>query len=388
MASSGVDLTVIGDQLIGRIQSDPADAISLMSLSRVLLAKDLDASLATQAMALSLRQLYHLPAAVEAAGQSAGLRLLALMSPGDQTSNTPIEFVLDGSDVALDLLYVSKDLPFPESIPDHDILFVGIGESAESRPVLIELVQRLSTWPRPVINRPERILSMSRDGACELLKGAAGIDMPLSARVSRQTMELIGSGEISISSVLEDGQFPLIVRPIGSHMGHGLARLETTAAVAAHLQASDDSEFYLSRYVDYSGPDGLFRKYRVMLIEGRPFASHLAIADNWIVHYQKAGMEDSIDKRAEEERFMVNFDEDFGQRHKLALDAIHSRAKLDYIGLDCSETRDGRMLIFEVDNAMLVHAMDPVDLFPYKQPAMQKIFTAFRQMLSNHLKDK
>ena len=79
MASSGVDLTSIGDNLIGRIQSDPADANSLMSLSRVLLAKSLDASLATQAMALSLRQLYHLPAAVE----PAGLRLLALMSPGD-----------------------------------------------------------------------------------------------------------------------------------------------------------------------------------------------------------------------------------------------------------------------------------------------------------------
>ncbi len=30
---------------------------------------------------------------------------------------------------------------------------------------------------------------------------------------------------------------------------------------------------------------------------------------------------------------------------------------------------------------MVVHAMDPVDLYPYKPPAMRKLFAAFRAML-------
>jgi hypothetical protein len=30
---------------------------------------------------------------------------------------------------------------------------------------------------------------------------------------------------------------------------------------------------------------------------------------------------------------------------------------------------------------MTVHAMDPADIFPYKQPQMRKVFRAFRQML-------
>jgi len=38
---------------------------------------------------------------------------------------------------------------------------------------------------------------------------------------------------------------------------------------------------------------------------------------------------------------------------------------------------------FEIDNAMVVHAMDPVDMYPYKKPTMQKVFNAFRQMLEN-----
>lgn len=49
--------------------------------------------------------------------------------------------------------------------------------------------------------------------------------------------------------------------------------------------------------------------------------------------------------------------------------------------MDCAETEDGRLLVFEIDTAMLVHAMDPEDLYPYKKPAMRRLFAAFREML-------
>ncbi|HEX4327269.1 MAG TPA: hypothetical protein VH105_10640, partial [Burkholderiales bacterium] len=49
--------------------------------------------------------------------------------------------------------------------------------------------------------------------------------------------------------------------------------------------------------------------------------------------------------------------------------------------IDCAETADGRLLVFEVDPAMVVHALDPVDLYPYKPAAMHKLFAAFRAML-------
>jgi hypothetical protein len=40
-------------------------------------------------------------------------------------------------------------------------------------------------------------------------------------------------------------------------------------------------------------------------------------------------------------------------------------------------------LVFEVGTAMIVHAMDPPDLFPYKRPQMEKVFQAFQTMLHN-----
>jgi hypothetical protein len=33
---------------------------------------------------------------------------------------------------------------------------------------------------------------------------------------------------------------------------------------------------------------------------------------------------------------------------------------------------------------MIVHAMDPPDMFPYKAPQMHKVFDAFHAMLHNH----
>ncbi|NCN23651.1 MAG: RimK family alpha-L-glutamate ligase, partial [Gallionella sp.] len=43
----------------------------------------------------------------------------------------------------------------------------------------------------------------------------------------------------------------------------------------------------------------------------------------------------------------------------------------------------GKLLIFEVDSCMIVHAIDPVEVFPYKQPQMRKLFDAFTAMLSH-----
>ena len=73
--------------------------------------------------------------------------------------------------------------------------------------------------------------------------------------------------------------------------------------------------------------------------------------------------------------------EDFARRHHDVLLSIAQRTELEYVGIDCGETPDGELLVFEVDSGMTVHAMDPVNLFPYKQAQMRKVFRAFRQML-------
>jgi hypothetical protein len=99
-----------------------------------------------------------------------------------------------------------------------------------------------------------------------------------------------------------------------------------------------------------------------------------------------AGMVESAPKRAEEARFFERFDDDFARRHHDALLSIAQSLELEYVGIDCGETPDGKLLVFEVDSGMTVHAMDPVDLFPYKQPQMRKVFRAFREMLIDRMR--
>ena len=64
-----------------------------------------------------------------------------------------------------------------------------------------------------------------------------------------------------------------------------------------------------------------------------------------------------------------------------ALGAIVARISLDYFIVDCAETRDGRLLVFEADNTAIVHDMDPPEVFPYKSPQMRRIFDAFAAMI-------
>jgi len=100
-----------------------------------------------------------------------------------------------------------------------------------------------------------------------------------------------------------------------------------------------------------------------------------------MIYYLNANMHESEAKRAEEAQFMEHFDDDFSRRHAAALTALAERVGLDYFGIDCAETPDGRLLVFEADVAMIVHAMDRSDLFPYKTTQMRKVFAAFRAML-------
>ena len=114
MAFRGVDLTPLGQTLIARAQADPGDADALMDLSVVLqLKQSRELALATQAQALALRQLYHLPAA----DGTPAIRLLAFMAPGDMMANAPLDFLLQDSDVALDMLYLVPGMPFPPPLP-------------------------------------------------------------------------------------------------------------------------------------------------------------------------------------------------------------------------------------------------------------------------------
>lgn len=147
------------------------------------------------------------------------------------------------------------------------------------------------------------------------------------------------------------------------------------------MRFSFERQFFVTRFEEYRGEDGLYRKLRVAFIDRQPFLCHMAVSSAWMVHYLNAGMTESADKRAMEARAMAGFEDGFARRHAAAFEALHERLGFDYYSIDCAETPDGRLLVFEADTAAIVHLMDPPELFPYKQPQMRTVFAAFEAML-------
>ncbi len=373
----GENLGYLRMQLEARVAKEPSDAAAWLDLGTLLELSFYKAEgLACQARALALNRVFRVPAP----GAAAGLRLLMFVGPGDIMANVPAQFLLVGSDVTLYLAFVQPGQPLPE-LPAHDLALVGIGESDANRPLLNQLRRDLESHPVPVLLDPVKVQALSRDCLWRLLAGVPGLLIPPTVRTTSNDLKSLVEGRRTLEELLPGGVFPVLLRPMDSHGGKGLARLSGPDELANYLSQSQGEEYYLSPFIDYRGKDGLHRKLRIALIDGHAFACHMAVAEHWMLHYLNAGMDKDPSKRDEEARLFATFDTDFAIRHAGALTALCARADLEYFAIDCAETRDGDLLIFEADTAMVVHDMDPPALYPYKGPQMQKVFRAFRGML-------
>jgi len=369
----GDQLAEVWGDLIARLTADGADAGAMLDLSTLLQMRgDREGGLKLQGSALALSRCYR-----TIHGSGRGLRVLAFVAAGDLMTNTPLDFLLEGSDVELTTWYVDGAAPSAAEVPDHDVAFLAISQADDGSAALSGLGAGFESWPRPMVNGdPERIAALTRDGVADRFAGHPLIVAPATRRVGRDALEGVARGVQTLGALHADLRFPVIVRPIGSHAGRGLEKLEDAGELAAYLEGHAAQDFFIAAFFDYSGADGLYRKLRVVFVNGRPFVAHMAVSTRWMVHYLNADMGEAA-HRQEEAAMMAGFDEGFARRHALAFQDLTDAFGLDYVGIDCAETRDGRLVVFEADVAMIVHAMDSAELYPYKKPAMAKLFSGF-----------
>jgi hypothetical protein len=378
MAFTGMELRPLWRTLIGKLIDGTAEAGEGLDLSLIAqLLGDKPAGLAIQNEILASHQLFRSPCLVA----KPRLRVLALAAATDMGGNTPIEFLLEESGIELMTLYVIPEIELPVPLPDHDVAIVIASDSQECSDALRQIDAAASRWPRPLLNPPRLVCNLDRDRLHRLLRGIEGLEIPATTAATREQLSELSHSSLAPAGIAADLAFPVIVRPRGSHAGVGLAKLDDRAAMARYLAERQEQEFFISRFVDYSDSDGLFRKYRIAFVDGRPYACHMAIADRWDIWYLNAAMSGSASKRLEEETFMRTFDIGFARRHATALAGIAERIGLEYFIVDCAENEDGELLVFEADNTAVVHNMDSPEVFPYKPPQMRKIFGAFAAML-------
>jgi hypothetical protein len=307
----------------------------------------------------------------------ADLRMLALSRIAPWEANVPLELVIDESRVALTRLYLDGSEPLGQLLaqaPAHDLLFNAIAESDDAQPALALAGDLAAALGGRCINPPAIVAGMSRDAVSARFAASATIVAPPVRRIARSAMD---------ERVVDA---PIVIRPVGSQAGIGLERVKTVDALIAYLERERAQTYYVMPFVDYRGADGFFRKYRIIFVDGRPYACHLAISPRWMIHYYNAAMREHAWMRDEEAAFIADLDAVFAGPLADALGEIAAAVPLDYFGIDCAIARDGRLLLFEADAAMLVHGSDPADLYPYKRAGFERITAALTALLESRVR--
>ncbi len=340
---------------------DPEQSDAALALSEMLWdIDDAAGSAAYRTQAFSQKRLYG-PGPRFASAQPS---VLVLSAPAPWPQNTPLEFVIDPQSAALHRLYLTGD-PLPEALPDYDVIFNAIGEAERAHDAIALAAQFIDEHPGRVLNRPEHLWKTARPHLAQALGGVFGCVVPCTQRAAR-----------SESAAWRD--FPVLLRPIDTHAGRGLEKIDTEDALTRYLANHDDDRFDAVPFVDYRSGDGYYRKYRVILVDGVAYPYHLAISGEWMVHYIKTPTARTEWMREEEKRFLRNPQSVFANWDRTFTE-IAQALGLDYFGVDCALLPDGNVLVFEADTAMLVHCREPAD--SYKHQYVPRIFQAVSELI-------
>src|SRR5262245_18087646 len=214
MAFNGLDLSPLWRRLMDQVADGSADAGCALDLSLIAqLLGERQTGLLIQRQAIIFHQLYRSPCSA----RPPRLRVLALAADIDMGGNTPIEFLLEDSGIELQTLYVIDGMKLPDRLPDHDVTIVVASDSEECRDALRIIDRAAAGWPRPLLNPPHLVGNLDRDKLYRLLLGIDGIDIPPMLIMTRGQVSNVAASKLSLPEISLPVQFPLIVRPRGSH---------------------------------------------------------------------------------------------------------------------------------------------------------------------------
>jgi tetratricopeptide (TPR) repeat protein len=323
--------------------------------------------------ALKVRPLIEYPAVKS----PADFKALFIFSP--LSGNTPYEDIISFANYESHVLMLLPGV-------DHDIAALRrrvdvvinlISDVDLAGASLYHVKQLMRDIGRPIVNAPDKILRTDRHTMSQILAGIEGCQVPPTTLHGGGLLVSLCERKETIHA------FPLIARVAGTHGGECMELIEDEANLARFSTAYSQARIYLCPFVNYRSGDGFFRKYRFMFVGDDILPYHLAIGSHWKVHHASTDMAHHPWMQTEERAFIENHWAFFGPRSLEALRTIQKRVGLDYFGIDCGLTRDGSVVLFEVNASMLVHLRN--EQFPYKNPAVLQIKTAFAALLQNKI---
>lgn len=204
------------------------------------------------------------------------------------------------------------------------------------------------------INNPHYVKNTRRDTAAKLLANIEGVKAPRTLRLKAGS--IVDVQNLVVNSLL---QFPILVRPTGSHGGKDLVLIEKREHLGS-LDLSRYPEAFITEFVDF-GNQGIYSKYRFAVVAGRPYLRHVLFYDDWMVHSAaRAFTSDRPDLQRLESEILASFEQDLKPKIQKRVGDIYRQVGLDYFGIDCAMV-DGQIVLFEVNaNMNILHNNQPL----------------------------
>jgi tetratricopeptide (TPR) repeat protein len=292
----------------------------------------------------------------------------ALLLVSTDGGNLYAGHLLDDARFQTTTIYVEAFEP-GTPLPLHRLIVNGIAD-ADGRGDALERARAIAaTSDAPLLNDPARVAATARiDNAARLARLAG---------VRTATIAPLDPGE--------PPAFPFLVRAPGFHMGLHFELVENAGRLEAALARFPARDALAIEYIDTRDADGLYRKYRVMTVDGTLYPLHLAFARDWKVHYFSSEMFEHADLRERERAFLDDMAGTLGARAIGALQSVAKMLDLDYAGIDFTLDRDGRVVVFEANAAMTVVPPDGDERFAYRVEPTQRVVDAMAAMVERRL---
>lgn len=299
-------------------------------------------------------------------GIGAGVPILLLVSA--KGGNIPTRLILDDRVFAVTAIY-AEYFDAAAALPEHRLVFNAIGDADLCGDALASAEKIVARSTAPVVNPPALVKATGRAANAARLAAVPDVVAP-----AIQALPKAALAEASL-------RYPLLLRAPGFHTGRHFVRVERREQLVGAVAAFPGETLLAIDYLDARGADGLVRKYRVMIIDGKLYPLHLALSADWKVHYFTADMAANATHREEERRFLEDMPAVLGPRATAALAAIGRAMGLDYAGVDFGLRADGALLLFEANATMVINPPDPDPIWDYRRAPIGRALDAAKAML-------
>ena len=268
---------------------------------------------------------------------------------------------------------VCGSMPADEApVPEIDVILNAVCDPDANRQALEIVAGIQRELGVPIVNDPARVLDTTRDRMAERLAKVPGLVVPRTARIrpTRRADVVPMAAEAGVRP-------PFLVREAGRHGGAGVVLVEEGGpGDDVERFAFGERDLYATEFVDFRSPDGIYRKYRILVVGGVPLPRHMIASTRWNVHARDRAllMDTAPELQEEEKQFLAAF----SPERFPAFAAMASILQLDYFGVDFAFDDRGDIVVFESNCCFRAVRGEDLRLGPtsYLVPSIERIKAA------------